>query len=228
MRSRYIQLGTDCTSVNLSRFQNYVLRMNAPEDDGQLTQHTAQTLLRMAQSMSGQAKVCLMSWIFILHSHQKQKDYEEDFLISKPTHYEYIQRLQRWRDKYEKALDARPRVQPLDVLSHYLTEFQYSKVDEIEVPGQYIEVCILKFWAFRHLWPSTGQGQQPELCQDPKVCAQIWKLPISWYFLETIYSSRQWQLKNFILCATSLSPTMSPWGKGHADFPHFQWVWLLL
>jgi len=70
-----------------------------------------------------------------------QKDYEEDFLISKPTHYEYIQRLQQWRDRYEKALDSRPRIQPLDVLSHYLTEFQYSKVDEIEVPGQYTEVC---------------------------------------------------------------------------------------
>ena len=28
------------------------------------------------------------------------------------------------------------------MLSHYLTEFQYSKVDEIEVPGQYTEVCL--------------------------------------------------------------------------------------
>lgn len=37
-------------------------------------------------------------------------------------------------------LDARPRLQPLAVLSHYLTEFQYSKIDEIEIPGQYTEV----------------------------------------------------------------------------------------
>lgn len=59
---------------------------------------------------------------------------------SKPTHYEYIQRLQKWRDKYETILDSRPRLQPLANLSHYLTEFQYSKVDEIEVPGQYTEV----------------------------------------------------------------------------------------
>ncbi len=30
----------------------------------------------------------------------------------------------------------------MDTLSHYLTEFQYSKVDEIEVPGQYTEVIV--------------------------------------------------------------------------------------
>jgi len=28
----------------------------------------------------------------------------------------------------------------LDHISHYLTEFQYGKFDEIEVPGQYTEV----------------------------------------------------------------------------------------
>ncbi|KAF8640045.1 hypothetical protein AX17_001287 [Amanita inopinata Kibby_2008] len=103
--------------------QNYVLRMNAQEDDGLLTSQTVQTLMRMSQNMPVHVK----------------KEYEEDFLTSKPTHYEYIQRLQEWRDRYEKFLDCRPRVQPLAVLSHYLTEFQYSKVDEIEVPGQYTE-----------------------------------------------------------------------------------------
>jgi transformation/transcription domain-associated protein len=81
---------------------------------------------------------------------KKQKEFEDDFITSKPNHYEYIQRLQRWRDRFEKILDARPRLQPLAVLSHYLTEFQYSKVDEIEVPGQYTEVrnlpCSLLFF----------------------------------------------------------------------------------
>lgn len=70
----------------------------------------------------------------------EQKEYEEDFLKSKPTHYEYIRRLQRWRDRQEKYLDSRPRIQSLDLLSHYLTEFQYGKFDDIEVPGQYTEV----------------------------------------------------------------------------------------
>lgn len=76
-----------------------------------------------------------------LHQYSSQKEYEEDFTAAKFTHYEYIQRLQQWRDKYEVLLDGRPRVQPLDSLSHYLTEFQYSKVDELDVPGQYTEVC---------------------------------------------------------------------------------------
>jgi len=69
-----------------------------------------------------------------------QKEYEDDFITNKPTHYEYIQRLQQWREKFELILEARPRLQPLAVLSHYLTEFQYSKIDEIEIPGQYTEV----------------------------------------------------------------------------------------
>jgi transformation/transcription domain-associated protein len=69
-----------------------------------------------------------------------QKDFEEDFLKSKPSLNEYIRRLQSWRDRYEKLLDARPRTQTLDHLSHYLTEFQYAKFDDIEIPGQYTEV----------------------------------------------------------------------------------------
>ncbi|KAF9224621.1 FAT-domain-containing protein [Gyrodon lividus] len=103
--------------------QNYVVRTNTPEDAGQLTPHTISNLTKMAANLSGVAK----------------KKYEEDFLESKLTHYEYIRRLQRWRDQQEKDLDSRPRIQSLDLLSHYLTEFQYVKFDDIEVPGQYME-----------------------------------------------------------------------------------------
>jgi transformation/transcription domain-associated protein len=69
-----------------------------------------------------------------------QKEYEDEFLKSKFTLSEYIRRLQRWRDRYERNLDSRPRLQPLDLLSHYLTEFQHGKFDDIEIPGQYTEV----------------------------------------------------------------------------------------
>ncbi|KAF9222005.1 FAT-domain-containing protein [Gyrodon lividus] len=103
--------------------QNYVMRTNTPEDDGQLAPHTISNLTKMAANLSGAAR----------------KEYEEDFLKSRPTHYEYIRRLQRWRDRQEKYLDSRPRIQSLDLLSHYLTEFQYGKFDDIEVPGQYTE-----------------------------------------------------------------------------------------
>ncbi|KAH7887705.1 hypothetical protein F5I97DRAFT_1804974 [Phlebopus sp. FC_14] len=103
--------------------QNYVMRTNNPEDDGQLAPHTISNISKMANNLSGVAR----------------KEYEEDFLKGKPTHYEYIRRLQRWRDRQEKYLDSRPRFQSLDLLSHYLTEFQYGKFDEIEIPGQYTE-----------------------------------------------------------------------------------------
>ncbi|KAF7352758.1 hypothetical protein MVEN_01242100 [Mycena venus] len=102
--------------------QNYVLRMNSPNDDGQVNQHTMTTLTRFGTTLSGQVK----------------KDFDEAF-GPKQTVYEYIQKLQQWRTRYEKNLDSKPRIQPLDALSHYLTEFQYLKVDEIEVPGQYTE-----------------------------------------------------------------------------------------
>ncbi|KAJ7498882.1 hypothetical protein FB451DRAFT_1427318, partial [Mycena latifolia] len=102
--------------------QNYVLRMNSPSDDGQVNQHTMATLNRFGATLNGQVK----------------KDFDEAF-GPKQTVYEYIQKLQQWRARYEKNLDSKPRIQPLDALSHYLTEFQYMKVDEIEVPGQYTE-----------------------------------------------------------------------------------------
>lgn len=70
----------------------------------------------------------------------EQKEYEEDFLKTKLVLNDYIRKLQQWRDKYERLLDARPRVQSLDQLSNYLIEFQHIKFDEVEVPGQYTEV----------------------------------------------------------------------------------------
>lgn len=103
--------------------QSFVIRMNAQEDDGAMNQQTILTLQRMSGNMP----------IFI------RKDFEDDFVNAKITHAQYMQRLQNWRDKFEKIIDGRPAMQPLALLSHYLTEFQYSKVDEIEVPGQYTE-----------------------------------------------------------------------------------------
>ena len=61
-------------------------------------------------------------------------------MVDKPKLAEYVSRLQHWRDRYERYLDARPRVQSLDLISHWLMEFQFVKLDEIDVPGQYLEV----------------------------------------------------------------------------------------
>ncbi|KAL0949509.1 hypothetical protein HGRIS_009561 [Hohenbuehelia grisea] len=103
--------------------QNFLLRVNNPDDDGKMNPQTFTHLARLSQGITGPVK----------------NDYTTDFLNGRLTHDEYIATLQRWRDRYESILDARPRMQPLDALSHYLTEFQYSKVDDIEVPGQYNE-----------------------------------------------------------------------------------------
>ena len=61
-------------------------------------------------------------------------------MVHRPILSEYVSRLQHWRDRYERFLDARPRVQSLDLISHWLMEFQFVKLDEIDVPGQYLEV----------------------------------------------------------------------------------------
>ncbi len=127
--------------IRSSHGQNYIIRMSTPDDDGSLTEQTNNTLNRLALNLRGSARVCTESLlVYSAPNFSVQKDYEEDFLSSKLTLTEYVQRLQRWRDRYEKHLDSRPRLQSLDILSHYLIEFQYGKFDDIEVPGQYTEV----------------------------------------------------------------------------------------
>ncbi|KAI0698576.1 hypothetical protein BC835DRAFT_1541792 [Cytidiella melzeri] len=109
-------LSADCTV-------NFVPRMSLPDDDGSIPPNTMTNISRLAQN---------------LH-HQIRKDYEDDFINSKPSFSEYLQRLQQWKVKYEKVLDNRPRFQSLDSASHYLTDFQYTKYDDVEVFGQYTE-----------------------------------------------------------------------------------------
>ncbi|KAL4867062.1 hypothetical protein BDV12DRAFT_124197 [Aspergillus spectabilis] len=74
----------------------------------------------------------------ILPAHIR-KSFEADFVIKKPTMYEYIQKLRRWRDKFEEKLDRRPHVQFLESYSPHLSEFRFLKFDEVEIPGQYLQ-----------------------------------------------------------------------------------------
>lgn len=153
-----------------------MLRTNTPEDDGQLAPHTINNLTKMAANLSGPARVrsTKIQNTLSLTCVCKQKEYEDDFLRSKPTHYEYIRRLQRWRDRQEKYLDSRPRIQSLDLLSHYLTEFQYGKFDDIEVPGQYTEVSSSHTSHFKECSVMhSGQGQQPELYSHSEIWSQV-------------------------------------------------------
>jgi transformation/transcription domain-associated protein len=74
----------------------------------------------------------------ILPAHIR-KSFEADFVDKKPTMYEYIQKLRRWRDKFEEKLDRRVLHTNLEIYSSHLCEFRFQKFDEVEVPGQYLE-----------------------------------------------------------------------------------------
>ncbi|KAI4155573.1 MAG: hypothetical protein LQ340_000907 [Diploschistes diacapsis] len=74
----------------------------------------------------------------ILPSHIRGA-FEQDFVAKKPTMYEYIHRLRKWRDKFEERLDRRPLTASLESFSPHLSEFRFSKFDDVEVPGQYLQ-----------------------------------------------------------------------------------------
>jgi len=101
-----------------------------------------------------------------------QVQFEEDFINTRPVHAEYMRKLQQWRDRYETLLDQRPRWQSLELLSHYLTEFEYNKVDEIEVPGQYTEVFIHFLVLILYAYSCIGKGRKPKFRSDTEICAK--------------------------------------------------------
>lgn len=73
----------------------------------------------------------------ILPAHIR-KSFEADFVSKKPTMHEYIQKLRRWRDKFEEKLDRRAQHGSLEGYSPHLSEFRFLKFDEVEIPGQYL------------------------------------------------------------------------------------------
>ncbi|KAF2743549.1 hypothetical protein M011DRAFT_471297 [Sporormia fimetaria CBS 119925] len=68
-----------------------------------------------------------------------RKTFEEDFVVRKPTMYEYIQKLRTWRNRFEERLDRRQQTVPLEVYTHQLSEFRFLKFDDVEIPGQYLQ-----------------------------------------------------------------------------------------
>ncbi|KAI1169286.1 FAT domain-containing protein [Nemania serpens] len=74
----------------------------------------------------------------ILPAHIK-KTFEADFVTVKPTMYEYIHKLRKWREKFEEKLDLRDPNAHLESYSRHLSEFRYLKFDDVEVPGQYLQ-----------------------------------------------------------------------------------------
>jgi transformation/transcription domain-associated protein len=68
-----------------------------------------------------------------------RKAFEHDFVLHKPTMYQYIQKLRVWRNRFEERLDRRKTVMPLENYTHKLSEFRFVKFDDVEVPGQYLQ-----------------------------------------------------------------------------------------
>src|SRR5437773_1177477 len=61
--------------------------------------------------------------------------------LSMETMVDQIHKLRRWRDKFEEKLDRRPLHQSLEThYSQHLSEFRFQKFDEVEVPGQYLQL----------------------------------------------------------------------------------------
>ncbi|KAK7720750.1 transcription-associated protein 1 [Botryosphaeria dothidea] len=67
-----------------------------------------------------------------------RRSFEADFVNKKPTMYEYIQKLRKWRNRFEEKLDRRRLTHHLESYTTHLSDFKYQKFDEIEVPGQYL------------------------------------------------------------------------------------------
>ena len=55
-----------------------------------------------------------------------------------------MSKLRQWRDRFEVILDQRHQRQDLEQWAPYLSEFQYQKFDEVEIPGQYLQVRLFK------------------------------------------------------------------------------------
>lgn len=70
-------------------------------------------------------------------------DFEIDFMDLSSSSYDFNQILERlfyWRAKLDPSLKRHPKQLVLDGLSRFLAEFEYHRYDEIDVPGQYLQV----------------------------------------------------------------------------------------
>ncbi|KAL7273085.1 transcription-associated protein 1 [Rhizina undulata] len=101
----------------------WIARMNPSLEDSKLPPSTESNITRFAET--------------ILPAHIRVA-FEADFVAERPTLFSYIERLRKWRDRFEEKLDRRPPYQNLEMYSPHLSEFRFQKFDDVEVPGQYL------------------------------------------------------------------------------------------
>lgn len=101
----------------------WIARINPSLDDSKLPPSTESNITRFAET--------------ILPAHIRVA-FEADFVNVKPNLFAYIERLRKWRDRFEEKLDRRPPYNNLESYSPHLSEFRFQKFDDVEVPGQYL------------------------------------------------------------------------------------------
>ena len=101
----------------------WISRMNPSLEDTKLPPSTEANISRFAET--------------ILPAHIRVA-FEADFVAEKPNLLKYIERLRRWRNRFEEKLDRRPPYQNLESYSPHLSDFRFQKFDDVEVPGQYL------------------------------------------------------------------------------------------
>lgn len=92
-------------------------------DDARLPAATEANITRFAQT--------------ILPPHHRGA-FEADFVAGKPDLPTYLEKLVKWRDKFEERLDRRHNTESLEKISPHLAEFKFQKFDDVEIPGQYL------------------------------------------------------------------------------------------
>lgn len=106
----------------------YIGRQNPRLENTKLNASTESNITRFAET--------------ILPGHIRVA-FEADFVKEKPDLFTYIDKLRRWRDRFEEKLDHRSPRQHLENYSPHLSEFGFQKFDDVEVPGQYLLVSSL-------------------------------------------------------------------------------------
>jgi len=71
-----------------------------------------------------------------------QVEFEKTFVRFEgmSTLKEYISKVTEWKERLENLLDKRPRYKSLETWSHWLTEYQLNKLEEVVMPGSWAEV----------------------------------------------------------------------------------------
>lgn len=127
----------------------YIGRHSPHPEHAKLPPTTESNITRFAETILpphirvGTANTLPVNWLTNMNL---QAAFEADFVVEKPNLFTYIQKLRKWRDRFEEKLDRRPPTQNLESYSPLLSEFRFQRFDDVEVPGQYLLVCNLFPW----------------------------------------------------------------------------------